>query len=76
MAVQLVNSGQVWMGLGSDPQCALRILGPLSQEALADLLANPLMLLASCVNTPIYYSVFQNLPVPVARCSASCVNVP
>ncbi len=29
---------------------------------------------ASCVNTPIDYNVFHNLPARVARCSASCVN--
>ena len=29
---------------------------------------------ASCVNTPIEHSVFHYLRVPVARCSASCVN--
>ncbi len=32
------------------------------------------MLHATCVNTPIYYSVFHNLRAHVARCSASCVN--
>ncbi len=32
------------------------------------------MLLATCVNTPIYCSVFHNLHVRGARCSASCVN--
>ena len=32
------------------------------------------MLLATCVNTPIYCSVFHNLRACVARCSASCVN--
>ena len=37
-------------------------------------ISNPLMLLASCVNTPIDHNVFQNLCIPVARCSASCVN--
>ncbi len=36
--------------------------------------ANPLMLHVTCVNTPIYYSVFHNLHAHVARCSASCVN--
>ncbi len=34
------------------------------------------MLLATGVNTPIYCSVFHNLPTPVARCSASCMNGP
>ncbi len=34
------------------------------------------MLLATCVNTPIYCSVFHNLHACVARCSASCVNGP
>ena len=32
------------------------------------------MLLATCVNTPIYCNVFHNLHAYVARCSASCVN--
>ena len=45
-----------------------------TQDAEADLRANPLMLLATCVNTPICCSVFHNLHVCVARCSASCVN--
>ena len=36
--------------------------------------ANPLMLLASCVNTFICCSVLDNLHACVARCSASCVN--
>ena len=36
--------------------------------------ASPLMLLETCVNTPMYYSVFHNLHTHVARCSASCVN--
>ena len=40
----------------------------------AHLRANPLILLASCVNTPIDHNVFHNLRVHVARCSASCVN--
>ncbi len=40
----------------------------------ANLHANPLMLLATCVNTPIYCSVFHNVHALVARCSASCVN--
>ncbi len=33
-----------------------------------------LMLLASCVNTPIDHNVFHYLRAHVARCSASCVN--
>ncbi len=40
----------------------------------AQICANPLMLLAACVNTPIYCSMFHNLHACVARCSASCVN--
>ncbi len=40
----------------------------------ANLCANPLMLLASCVNSPIEHNVFHCLHVPVAGCSASCVN--
>ncbi len=36
--------------------------------------ANPLMLLATCVNTPICCSLFHNLRARIARCSASCVN--
>ena len=40
----------------------------------ANLPANPLMLLASCVNTPIDYNVFHYLHTLVARCSASCVT--
>ncbi len=28
------------------------------------------------MNTPIDHNVFQNLPMPVERCSASCVNWP
>ncbi len=32
------------------------------------------MFLATCVNTPICYSVFHNLRACVARCYASCVN--
>ncbi len=40
----------------------------------ANLRVNPLMLLATCVNTSIYCSVFHNLHARVARCSASCVN--
>ncbi len=32
------------------------------------------MLIANCVNTSIYCSVFHNLYAHVARCSASCVN--
>ncbi len=36
--------------------------------------ANPLMLLATCVNSFIYCSVFHNLRAHVARCSPSCVN--
>ncbi len=36
--------------------------------------ANPLMLLASCVNTHIDHNVFHNLHVRVSRCSVSCVN--
>ncbi len=38
-----------------------------------DLGANPLMLLANCVNIPIYCSVFHSLRARVTRCSA-CVN--
>ena len=53
-----------------------------TQDAKADLHAdlhtnlpaNPLMLLATCVNTPIDHSVFHYLLAPVARCSAPCVN--
>ncbi len=49
---------------------------PFTQDAQADLranlCANPLMLLATCVSTPIYCSVY--LHARVARCSASCVN--
>ena len=49
-----------------------------TQDAKADLhanlCANPLILLATCVNTPIDHSVSHNLLTPVARCSASCVN--
>ncbi len=52
--------------------------GPFTQDALAhlhaNLRANPLMLLASCVNTPIDHNVFHNLFTHVARWSASCVN--
>ncbi len=44
------------------------------QICCANLQANPLMLLASCVNTPIDHNVFHNLHARVARCSASCVN--
>ncbi len=40
----------------------------------ANLRANPMMLLATCVNTLIDHNVFQNLRAPVARCSSSCVN--
>ncbi len=47
---------------------------PFTQDAWADLRANHLMLLATCVNTPIDNSVSHNLLMPVARCSASCVN--
>ncbi len=47
-------------------------------EALlgTNLQAKPLMLLASCVDTPIDHNVFHrpNLRAHVARCSASCVN--
>ncbi len=41
---------------------------------VSNLRANPLMLLATCVNTSICNYVFQNLHIPVPRCSASCVN--
>ncbi len=51
---------------------------PFTQDSLADLhanlCANALMLLATCVNTPIYSSVSHNLHACVARCSASCMN--
>ena len=50
------------------------VQGLFTQDALAHLHVNPLMLLATCVNTPIDHNVFHNLHVPVARCSASCVN--
>ncbi len=54
-------------------------MGSFTQDAKAhlhaNLRANPLMLLASCVNTPIEHNVFYNLHVlVVARCSASCMN--
>ncbi len=45
-----------------------------TQDTQAYLHANPLMLCATCVNTPIYYRVFHNLHAYVARCSASFVN--
>ena len=52
--------------------------GPFTQDVKAhldaNLQANPLMLLVSCVNTPIDHNRFHNLHVRVARCSASCVN--
>ncbi len=51
-----------------------KITALFTQHPKADLRANPLMLLAICVNTPIDHSVFHNLLMPVARCSVSCVN--
>ncbi len=50
--------------------------GPVHTQAHlhANLCANPLMLLASCVNTPIDHNVFHYLHMPVARCSVPCVN--
>ncbi len=45
-----------------------------TQDVQAHLHANPLMLLASCVNTPIDQNVFYYLHMPVARCSVRCVN--
>ncbi len=50
---------------------------PFTQDAKADLRSHPLMLLATCVNTPVDHSVSYNLHMPttpVARWSASCVN--
>ncbi len=38
-----------------------KILGPFTQDAQAHLHAKPLMLLASCVNTPIDHNVFHYL---------------
>ncbi len=58
---QQVDLGPVHTGLGSP-------------FARANVHATPLMLRASCVNTPIDYSVFYYLRMPVARFSASCVN--
>ncbi len=47
---------------------------PIHTGCVANLHAFPLMLLATCVNTPIYCSVSHNLHAHVARCPASCVN--
>ncbi len=44
------------------------------EDLQADLRANPLMWLATYVNTPIYCSVFLFLHARVASCSGSCVN--
>ncbi len=58
-----------------------RVQGPIhtrrvSRFVCLNLPANPLMFLATCVNTPISYSVFHYLRAHVARCFASCVNGP
>ncbi len=55
----------------------LWFVGPFTQDAQAHLdanYANPLMLLASCVITPIDHNVFHNLCAHVARCSVFCAN--
>ena len=67
---ELMNANFVYF-LGLEPVHT----GHVSTCVHTNLHANPLMLLASCVNTPIdHHSVFHNLPVCVVRCSASCVN--
>ncbi len=48
---------------------------PFTLHKQADLQFNHLMLLESCVNAHIDCSVFHYLHEPVARCSASCVNL-
>ena len=60
------------------PDLFLKRKALFTQDAQADLCTNlcayPLMLLATCVNTPTYCSEFHNLHARVARCFASCVN--
>ncbi len=45
-------------------------------EMRANFLTIPWTLLVSCVNTPIDHNVLHSLHLPVARCSASCMNGP
>ncbi len=54
-------------------QEGVQLSGPV-HTGCTNLCAYPLMLLASCVNTPIDHSVFHYLDAPVTRCSVSCVN--
>ncbi len=75
-----VISGPVHTGRGAPLNRRTHILEhsirPVHTGCMSRFACPSLMLLATCVNTPIYCSVFYNLRLPVARCSASCVNGP